>query len=668
MISSTNLLQTQFPIIGIKFGSFTTVLGTLNNLLLDIIFSETSARTIPSVVSYTDNFIKSGEAALISITKNISNSYRYINRLLCLYQESQSVIEHEKKFITANISRGNEAFLFNDTLPSELIVASFLHKLSKTWKNNTNMRNTNDIVISVPDFYTTYQRKALVSAIKIAGLNCISLLNESSAICLSYFFHHYRDITLTSIPQLVVFIDMGDTKTSVHVCSFTKNNPQIIFSISDKCLGCRDFDYAIYEEIINTHEKIKDIITPRMKIKIMEAISKNRKILTVNTEAVISFEIGDEEISYVLSRDKLKEIAKSQIDQFTQLITSSISQSQIDIDNIKSIEMVGDAIRNPIFHDIIHNEYKRSISKTLLADECIARGCALYNVMLHSHYATLNDFTLSQYNPFDIIISFSNTKLSTEFIALKKGESYPTKKAFRFKSEDVHDTRTKNVIVEISYRDKGNDFIVEKTKVYLPYLDDSTYTLLIEIVIDFNCVPKFISGFIMYDDKVPQRCVIENLYHFDSLVGIGKEDDLIMKEIEMEFNDYLSTCVINRKNEIESLLYHIRDTKENFNVDETITLISNETDINKLNEIYLKTIKENNIEKDLSCIDIENALRENINLILDNKERIAKESILKASKHIKTLIDEDVMKGDYDEKAKEEKIEMINLYRKEIIN
>ena len=162
--------------------------------------------------------------------------------------------------------------------------------------------------------------------------------------------------------------------------------------------------------------------------------------------------------------------------------------------------------------------------------------------------------------------------------------------------------------------------------------------------------------------------LIENLYHFDSLVGIGKEDDLIMKEIEMEFNDYLSTCVINRKNEIESLLYHIRDTKENFNVDETITLISNETDINKLNEIYLKTIKENNIEKDLSCIDIENALRENINLILDNKERIAKESILKASKHIKTLIDEDVTKGDYDEKAKEEKIDMINLYRKEIIN
>ena len=89
MISSTNLLQTQFPIIGIKFGSFTTVLGTLNNLLLDIIFSETSARTIPSVVSYTDNFIKSGEAALISITKNISNSYRYINRLLCLYQDTR---------------------------------------------------------------------------------------------------------------------------------------------------------------------------------------------------------------------------------------------------------------------------------------------------------------------------------------------------------------------------------------------------------------------------------------------------------------------------------------------------------------------------------------------------------------------------------------------------
>ena len=97
-------------------------------------------------------------------------------------------------------------------------------------------------------------------------------------------------------------------------------------------------------------------------------------------------------------------------------------------------------------------------------------------------------------------------------------------------------------------------------------------------------------------------------------------------------------------------------------------MISNESDINKLNEIYVKTIKENNIEKDLSCIDIENAIRENINLILENKERIAKETILKASKHIKTLIDDEVMKGEYDEKAKEEKIGTINLYRKEIIN
>lgn len=665
MISS-NLLQTEYPIIGIKFGSFTTVLGTLNNLLLDILFSETSSRTIPSVVSYTNNFIKSGEAAMISLTKNISNSYRYINRLLCLYQEKQSIIEHEKKFITSKISRGNEAFLYNDTFPIELIIASFLHKLSYTWKHNTNMRNTNDIVISVPDYYNTYQRKALVSAIKIAGLNCISLFNESSAICLSYFFHHYREITLTSIPQLVVFIDMGDTKTSVHVCSFTKNNPQIIFSISDKCLGCRDFDYAIYEEILKTHSSIKDSINPKKKIKIMETISKNRKILTVNTETVITFEIGEEEISFNLSRDNLKEIAKSQIEQFTKLINSSISQSNIDIDNIKSIEMVGDAIRNPIFHDIIHESYKKTISKTLLADECIARGCALYNVMLHSHYATLNDFTLNQYNPYDIIISFSNTKISTEFIALKQGENYPIKKSFRFKSVDVHDTRTKNVIVEIAYRDSGNDNIIEKTKVYLPYLDDSTYTLLIEILIDFNCVPRFTSGFIIYDNKVPQRCVIENVYQFNSLVGVGKEDDLIMKEIELEFNDYLSTCVINRKNDIESLLYHIRDTKENFKVDDTIALIEKETDINKLNEIYFNTIKENNINKDIGYIEIENALRENINLILNNK--VEKETMLKVGKHIKKLIDDEVMKGEYDEKAKQEKIDTINLYRKELIN
>ena len=45
-----------------------------------------------------------------------------------------------------------------------------------------------------------------------------------------------------------------------------------------------------------------------MKIKIMEIISKNRKILTVNNETILNFEINNTEISFTLTRDKLREM------------------------------------------------------------------------------------------------------------------------------------------------------------------------------------------------------------------------------------------------------------------------------------------------------------------------------------------------------------------------
>jgi molecular chaperone DnaK (HSP70) len=40
--------------------------------------------------------------------------------------------------------------------------------------------------------------------------------------------------------------------------------------------------------------------------------------------------------------------------------------------------MVGDAVRTPIIQTVIKEVFGYEVSKTLLPDECIARGCTLY--------------------------------------------------------------------------------------------------------------------------------------------------------------------------------------------------------------------------------------------------------------------------------------------------
>lgn len=62
----------------------------------------------------------------------------------------------------------------------------FFSKLKSIWLKNE--INTNQVVVSIPDYSTAHERKAMVESIGIGGLQCTAILNESSAITLAYAF------------------------------------------------------------------------------------------------------------------------------------------------------------------------------------------------------------------------------------------------------------------------------------------------------------------------------------------------------------------------------------------------------------------------------------------------------------------------------------------------
>jgi len=54
---------------------------------------------------------------------------------------------------------------------------------------------------------------------------------------------------------------------------------------------------------------------------------------------------------------------------------------ELSLADIHSVEMVGDAIRTPILQQIIKETFGLDLSKTLLPDECIARGATLFVII-----------------------------------------------------------------------------------------------------------------------------------------------------------------------------------------------------------------------------------------------------------------------------------------------
>ena len=588
-------------ILGIKFGSRTTVLGTVNKHAIDTL-NISSNREINSIVSFTKNQRNFDESAQISYLKNISSTYTSLNRLIGLKYETEEFFEHEKKFMFFNYEYNKDIneYLYEcqykKKLPIENIISSFFSYLSKTWSNKDNKKKVIGVVLSVPDYFTLYQRKIMLNILKISDINCYSLLNESSSVCLSYFLHHYKALSPTK-EKIICFIDLGQCKLSLHLCSFTSKETKVLYSKSNTFIGCRDFDMKILNHLEQSFpEQIKNIKkNTKFIIKILQTIEKSRKMITVNKESVINYDVGDDYINFVLSREKFNEIIKDELDIFKNFILEFFSESKIDIKKIDSIEMVGDMIRNPVFQEILMELVQKNINKTMVADECIAQGCAFYASLLDGHFSPICDFNLVQYMSYDIIFKVKGKELNVEQSLIKKGENYPIRKAFKFKNDFIN--KEDNLRISFNLENNENNIIEYEIKIGNLLKLEKNKDIIIELLIDSNCLPYFDNCY-FFDKDGYLSDKVEIVKTSEYSVSNYSLDELIKNEIDLQFIDFNTVTKNNRKNEIESVLYKLRDENSLENPDkinETLENILNLDNIENLDEEYNKLTNKYNL-------------------------------------------------------------------------
>ncbi|KAI3951460.1 hypothetical protein MKW92_006506 [Papaver armeniacum] len=65
----------------------------------------------------------------------------------------------------------------------------FLKKLRSIAEQHLGENDVKDVVISVPSFFTDFQRRAMKAAAVKAGMNLMRILNETSAVAIEYGVH-----------------------------------------------------------------------------------------------------------------------------------------------------------------------------------------------------------------------------------------------------------------------------------------------------------------------------------------------------------------------------------------------------------------------------------------------------------------------------------------------
>ena len=559
-------------IIGINVGSKNTIIGTYEKGRFKIIPSGTSSRTIPTVISFSGLERTFGETALNKNRANYKSTIIYPNRWFGM-KKNYPFFEYEAKF--ANISpiqnplysgnligfniniEGNKIFY----LPEE-IMGAFFSKIKSIWLNNN--INTNNIVISIPDYSTVQERKAMLDSLYISGLDCIALLNESSAISINYAFQKMKEFENNK--RTVAFIDLGHSQLTIFYAEFTKESINILSVTSERFCGARDLDYLIAEKLSYEFQKkygIDLLDSPKAKISLMNAVNKARKNLTVNKDETISIDeiIKGKDLVDNLTRENMEQIIQPIISKFENICKNSIIKAEkvgVNINNLYSVEMVGDTLRTPCITQIIKNIYKKDLSKTLIPDECISRGCCLFAMMNSPHYLTQN-FSIRHYNPYPIFLECQGKDVKV----FSEGDKYPSTKMVKIPG-DIFDFSRQEIYIRIVYQNIPElnylkDKVIQEYKIILPYPNNIKITK-IELLydLDINCLPKLFKA-TMYNSF--NNVMNLNFELIKENFGLSKDslDYLKFQEIERDKKDLIIKESITYKNSLEEYIYNTRD-------------------------------------------------------------------------------------------------------------
>mmetsp|Transcript_27864 Transcript_27864/g.84105 ORF Transcript_27864/g.84105 Transcript_27864/m.84105 type:complete len:794 (+) Transcript_27864:157-2538(+) len=404
-------------VIGIDLGSADSYVAYVCKGTIDTVQNEVSQRKTPTLVGFTDRERLLGDTALSQIKSNVKNTCRNFKHLLGQKLNSPGV-EQEQFWATCRLEQDADGYagcsvnykgepvVFSATT----ITAMFLTKLkdiTEAWCQGT----VADVVIGVPSYFTDFQRKALLDAAEIAGINVLRVMNEHTATALEYGYFRTNNFDLEK-PMTVAFCQMGHTVFSVAIVQFVRGKLSVLCEKSDK-VGGRDMDECLIRTFAEQFRKKTgcDVLSNKKAMfKLEDAVTKTKKILSANSESSISCEclMEDQDFGSSIDRADFLEMCKPMMKKVSDVLEAAKVASGLTVSSIDAVEICGGASRVPWVKEMCSKAFGgKELSTTMNADECVARGCALQAAMLSPFYK-VREFKVEDTAPFPVSLGWKS--------------------------------------------------------------------------------------------------------------------------------------------------------------------------------------------------------------------------------------------------------------------
>lgn len=350
------------------------------------------------------------------------------------------------------------------------VVSSFILKkiVSDANKYLDPEKPINDVIITIPAYFTDAQRVATEDAARIAGLNLIKTINEPTAAALYY-------ATKSKLDHANILIyDLGGGTFDVTIVRIDGNDINVKSTSGISKVGGRFFDEEIVDHIQSYIEDKYDIdLEDEEYLDIyQELFSKAEKAkiqLSSQNKAVISVRGGSFKESITITREFFENIVSKLYRRTEFNVNKALKDAGLTAADLDKVILVGGSSRIPYIENHLEALLGIKPSHEVNPDEVVAMGAAIYGRQLSDNGASdgkvIHDVCSHSIGVVTIDPS-SMTKINS--IIIKRNSPVPTDALIPFRTASDNQKEIDISITEGEFREVSDVTIIANEKIRLP--------------------------------------------------------------------------------------------------------------------------------------------------------------------------------------------------------